>query len=78
MFTFHMECPCFERASEPRRLEGIAQLAREVRIAGMNVGLALSPDTPVAGAIPYLDAGDFDMVGTSDVPWPGSRLAAEF
>ena len=76
MFTFHMECPCFEQPSEPRRLEAIAQLAREVRMAGMNVGLALSPDTPVAGAVPYLDAGDFDMVGAPDVPRPTSWLAA--
>ena len=45
-------------------MEAIAQLAREVRAAGMNVGLALSPDTSIARALPYLEAGDFDLVAS--------------
>lgn len=64
MYTFHLECPCFEQPSEHRRVEAVAQLAREVRAAGMNVGLALSPDTSIARALPYLEVGDFDLVAS--------------
>lgn len=65
MYTFHLECPCFEQPSTPRRVEAVVQLARRVRDAGMNVGLALSPSTPAAAALPYLDAGDFDLASLS-------------
>lgn len=66
MYTFHLECACFEQPSAPRRVEAVAQLARRVRDAGMHVGLALSPSTAAAAAVPYLDAGDFDLA--SHVP----------
>ena len=65
MYTFHLECACFEQPGEPRRVDAVAQLAARVREAGMHVGLALSPSTPAAAAVPYLDAGDFDLVSRS-------------
>ncbi len=63
MYTFHLECPCFEQPETPIRLEAVAKLAEAVREAGMHVGVALRPSTPVAAVLPYLEAGDFDLVG---------------
>ena len=62
MYTFHLECPCFEQPEEPRRTEAVAKLAAAVREAGMHAGVALRPSTPVEAVMPYLEAGDFDMV----------------
>ncbi len=62
MYTFHLECPCFEQPSEPRRTEAVAKLAAAVREAGMHAGVALRPSTPVEAVMPYLEAGDFDLV----------------
>ena len=62
MYTFHLECPCFEQPAEPRRTEAVAKLAAAVREAGMHAGVALRPSTPVEAVMPYLEAGDFDMV----------------
>jgi len=83
MYTFHLECPCFEQPSEPRRTEAVAKLAAAVREAGMHAGVALRPSTPVEAVMPYLEAGDFDLVrkrsiwrAVSRPAWP--RLAAHF
>ena len=62
MYTFHLECPCFEQPSVPRRTEAVAKLAAAVREAGMHAGVALRPSTPVEAVMPYLEAGDFDLV----------------
>ena len=51
-FTFHVE------ATEPR---GVTRdVIKQVRDAGMRVGIALSPDTPVEAVLPF--AGEVDMV----------------
>ena len=62
MYTFHLECPCFEQPAQPRRTEAIARLAAAVREAGMHAGVALRPSTPAEAVVPYLEAGDFDLV----------------
>ena len=38
-------------------------LLLQVREAGMHVGIALKPNTPVQHVFPYCDAGDIDLVG---------------
>ena len=68
MYTFHLECPCFEQPEDPRRTEAVAKLAAAVREAGMHAGVALRPSTPVEAVMPYLEAGDFDMVRVLYIP----------
>ena len=55
-FTFHVE------ATEPRGLT--RELIQRVREAGMRVGLALSPDTPVDAVLPYAELVDMVLVMT--------------
>ena len=68
MYTFHLECQCFEQPETPTRVGAIAQLAEAVREAGMYAGVALRPSTPVAAVLPYLEAGDLDLVGDPRAP----------
>ena len=65
MYSFHLECPCFEQPETPTRVEAVAKLAEAVHEAGMHVGVALRPSTPVSAVLPYLEAGDLDLVGHS-------------
>lgn len=60
MFTFHLEAVAPELSSV--RHEEIVAITRKVRSAGMYVGIALRPDTAVECVIPYVEAGDVDLV----------------
>jgi len=55
-FTFHVE------ATEPRGLT--TDMIERVRGAGMRVGIALSPDTPVEAVLPYAERVDLVLVMT--------------
>ncbi|GBF91932.1 ribulose-phosphate 3-epimerase [Raphidocelis subcapitata] len=63
MFTFHLEA-----AADPAALSAaeahpaVADVARAVRAAGMEVGIALKPETAVELVMPYVEAGLVDMV----------------
>ena len=63
MYTFHLEA-----VADPATLssqsahEAVAAVAQEIRTAGMKVGVALKPATPVELLFPYLDQGLLDMV----------------
>lgn len=60
MFTFHLEAVAPELNTD--RHEAVVDLTRKVRSAGMYVGIALRPDTAVECVIPYVEAGDVDLV----------------
>lgn len=60
MYTFHLEVVAPRLSNE--RHDEVVQLAKKVRDAGMYVGIALRPSTPVAHVFPYCEAGDIDLV----------------
>jgi ribulose-phosphate 3-epimerase len=60
MFTFHLEVVAPSLSNE--RHAAVVQLAKKVRDAGMHVGIALKPSTPVEHVFPYVEAGDIDLV----------------
>lgn len=52
VFTFHIEVAG----------ERVPEIARQIRDAGMGVGLAINPPTPVEAILPYLDHVDMALV----------------
>jgi hypothetical protein len=65
MYTFHLEA-----VADPATLssqsahEGVVAVAQDIRNAGMKVGVALKPATPVELLFPYLDQSLLDMVSS--------------
>jgi len=63
MYTFHLEAAADVAALQPDSAHpSVTELARAVRAAGMHVGVALKPQTPVELVVPYVEAGLVDMV----------------
>jgi ribulose-phosphate 3-epimerase len=57
--------------------EDPADAIRAARDAGLSVGLALAPDTPVERALPYLDDIDHLIVMSVAPGWAGQRFRPE-
>lgn len=70
MYTFHLEA-----VADPAALSAgaahpdVCALAAAVRAAGMQVGIALKPQTPAELAAPYVEAGLVDMVRRGKRGW---------
>ncbi len=66
IFTFHIEVSTSE--SE------IAEIISNVKAAGMKVGLALKPNTPVEAVFPFLDSLDQVLVMTVEPGFGGQKF----
>lgn len=64
MYTFHLEAAHPDPSSRSSREmnAAVSEVCTAVRAAGMHVGLAIAPTTPVEFVFPYVDAKLVDMV----------------
>lgn len=69
IFTFHIEV-----AEEGRDLTPIIE---QVKAAGMKVGLALKPNTPVEDVLPYLPVLDQVLIMTVEPGFGGQKFMAD-
>lgn len=62
-YTFHIE-PC----------EDVSMVCRKIREAGMKVGLAIKPGTPVSCVEEYIDMADMILVMTVEPGFGGQKF----
>jgi len=62
-FTFHIEA-----VSDPRTI------IQQIRDAGMKVGIALKPKTPVENVIPYVEKVDMVLIMTVEPGFGGQKF----
>lgn len=65
-YTFHIE-PC----------EDIPLVCRKVKEAGMKVGLAIKPGTPVSYVVKYVDMADMILVMTVEPGFGGQKFMTD-
>lgn len=63
MYTFHLEAVAdVASLNADEAHPDVVAVAQEIRQAGMHVGVAVKPDTPVELLLPYLNKKLLDMV----------------
>lgn len=65
-YTFHIE-PC----------EDVSLVCRKIREAGMKVGLAIKPGTPVTSVVEYMDMADMVLVMTVEPGFGGQKFMTD-
>ncbi|KAI9331260.1 ribulose-phosphate 3-epimerase [Zopfochytrium polystomum] len=63
MYTFHIEATTYPQA-----------LIEKIRAAGMKVGVAIKPKTPVEAVLPYVDQVDMVLVMTVEPGFGGQKF----